>query len=67
MVMIKASNTYSRSIIRYGSSKDIVAKNAGEWNKYHITIDYQNNNGKVILNGLKLIIFLYQEMNGTRW
>ena len=23
--------------------KDIVAKNAGEWNKYNITIDYQNS------------------------
>ena len=34
--------------------KDIVAKNAGEWNKYHITIDYQNNNGKVILNGIEI-------------
>ena len=34
--------------------KDIVAKNAGEWNKYNITIDYQNNNGRVILNGIEI-------------
>ena len=26
--------------------KDIVAKNAGEWNQYHITIDYQKIMGK---------------------
>ena len=44
--------------------KDIVAKNAGEWNKYHITIDYQNNNGKVILNGIEINNF---PLSGNEW
>ena len=44
--------------------KDIVAKNAGEWNQYHITIDYQNNNGRVILNGTEINNF---PLSGNEW
>ena len=44
--------------------KDIVAKNAGEWNQYHITIDYKKNNGKVILNGIEINNF---PLSGNEW
>jgi len=40
------------------------AKPAGEWNSYHIKIDYKANRGEVILNGISINTF---PLKGPEW
>lgn len=45
-------------------SKTEVSKTAGEWNSYHITIDYKANQGEVIFNDVLVNSF---PLKGTEW
>ena len=42
----------------------VMAKPAGEWNSYHITIDYKENKGTVVHNGMEINRF---PMQGPEW
>ena len=42
----------------------IASKKPGEWNQYHITINYETNQGKVILNGTEINNF---PLSGDKW
>ena len=42
----------------------IASKKAGEWNQYHITVNYKTNQGKVILNGIEINNF---PLSGDKW
>ena len=44
--------------------KSIASKKAGEWNQYHITVNYETNQGKVILNGTEINNF---PLSGDKW
>lgn len=44
-------------------SKDMV-KPLGEWNTYRITINHKTNEGSVVLNGEKIVVF---PVNGEAW
>ena len=41
----------------------IASKKAGEWNQYHITVNYETNQGKVI-NGIEINNF---PLSGDKW
>ncbi len=45
-------------------SRTDVAKPAGQWNTYHITIDHKANRGEVILNGMLINSF---PLEGPEW
>jgi len=41
-----------------------VTRPAGEWNSYHITINYKTNQGEVLLNGIRINSF---DLAGPEW
>ena len=45
-------------------SKDIEVNPANQWNSYHITIDYEENKGEVVLNGKLINSF---PLRGPKW
>ena len=46
------------------SPSNIVAKKAGAWNKYHITVDHSKNEGIIVLNGTEINRF---PLSGPEW
>jgi hypothetical protein len=48
----------------YAPQKPYDGNPPGQWNSFHITIDHQNNKGKVILNGVLINDF---KLKGKEW